>query len=162
MKAFFDRNRQDRLDFIQSHFYTAIEQKFPETQPPFPRFRKRRKLIKKYTDLFNMDNVYEHDVFREMIARINDCFDYKVPVVTLGHWIPLAKGGKHCCKNWIIQIRIDNEQQADEIPDCEKLTWQEQIDYISELLKLCPKPEKVKHVTDFLKTFQEVYDESPV
>lgn len=158
MDSFYDRSREQRFDFIQSHFYTACPQKMPTIKKNKIGKLKRRQLIKIYTTCFNMDTVYEHDVIREMISRINDCFGYKKPRATMGHHIPLGAGGAHSNENWYIQSATENTRQGDLLPLTPKMDWKEQVDHIFDILKDCPNVSKVQDVIDFLPRYEEIYD----
>lgn len=158
MDIFYERDRETRFDFIQSHFYTAEPQKIPSIKPQKRLKLKRKQLIKIYTTCFNMDNVYEHDVIREMICRINDCFGYKKPRATMGHHVPLGAGGDHSNENWYIQSRDSNTNQGNDLPLTAKMSWDEQVMHIFEILKDCPNVSKVQDVIDFLPRYEEIYD----
>lgn len=160
MNTFYDRDREARFDFIQSHYYTAAPQKIPTIKEKKRVKLKRKQLIKIYTASFNMDSVYEHDVIREMIARINDCFDPKFPRATMGHHIPLNAGGHHCNANWFIQDRDINTQQGNKLPETAKMSWNEQVFHIFEILKDTPNIGLIQNVIDFLPVYEGIYDEN--
>lgn len=159
MDIFFDRDRDTRFEFIQSHYYVASPQKIPSIKPKKRVKLKRKQIIKIYTASFNMDTVYEYDVIREMISRINDCFGYEKPRATMGHHIPLNAGGDHSNKNWYIQERLANTRDGNLLPLKPKPTWDEQVFQIFEMLKGCPKIDKIQDVIEFLPTYEGIYDD---
>lgn len=159
MNIFFERDRETRLEFIQSHFYTASPQKLPTIKPQKRVKLKRKQIIKIYTTCFNMDTVYEYDVIREMIYRINDCFGYKKPRATMGHHIPLNAGGDHSNKNWFIQERLENTKEGNNLPLTPKMSWSEQVLHILKIVEDCPNIMKIRDVIDFLPTYMEIYDD---
>lgn len=158
MDIFFVRDRATRFEFIQSHYYTASPQKIPTIKDQKRPKLKRKQLIKIYTTCFNMDTVYEYDVIREMICRINDCFGYKKPRATMGHHIPLNAGGHHSNENWYIQSTAENTRQGNLLPLTPKMDWHEQVNHIFEILKDCPQVSKVQDVIDFLPIYEGIYD----
>lgn len=157
MDCFFAVDREDRYGFIQSHFYTAHPQKIPTINAKRRIKMKRRALIKIYSSCFNMDSVYEYFVFREVISRINDAFEFKKPRATLGHWIPLSQFGNHHVNNWVIQSRIDNNEAGDEIPTTSMWTYDEQIEQIEKILSKCDNEDGKEFVRESYKLLQEVY-----
>lgn len=162
MNCFFEIDRQARMDFISIHNYTFMEQKIPTFNPKRRAKLKRKTLIKIYTQCFNIDSIYEYFLFREVISRINDCFypgERRKPVATLGHWIPLSKGGHHCVDNWIIQSTIENNALSDYVPLEEKWSFNTQIKKIEQMLKNPIKPENVEKVRELYPLLAEVFND---
>lgn len=157
MDAFFARDREARFDFITTHLYTATPQRLPTISPDKRVKLKTRQLLKIYASLFNVDSIYEYDVIREIICRINDCYGYKKPRATLGHWIPMGSGGDHAVHNWFIQERLANTYQGDKIPTEPKWSFERQIQEIEKLLVDVPHPENVAKVRSMYTALMEIY-----
>lgn len=175
---YFGLSREERLSFIDSHYYTFMPNDIPDSvfsegnksrknhrrrveeikktdrdYVPSPQ-SKRKHILKCTVKYFNMDNIYEDFVFREMIAKINDCFE--TPIASLDHWIPIAKGGKHHGSNWVVISNKANEIYADDVK-LEKPTWRKQRNIIEKMLNKSKNREKVREVRQFYNKFFEVY-----
>ncbi|QHJ78910.1 MAG: hypothetical protein [Caudoviricetes sp.] len=162
MNSYYDVERSERRDFINSHFYTGCPQKIP-TINPFKRVRmKRKQLIKIYVKNYNMDTIYEIWTIRELIALINDEAEKQCrPIATLGHWIPLSIGGHDTVSNWFIQSAAENTSQGSKIISNQKWSYEKQIDHIERMIKN-HSDEKKKEIRDFYKVFAEVYESACV
>ena len=81
-----------------------------------------------YLGHYNVDNLYELCVFKNYIYLLNKGWGKISPSdqvhkdgVTLGHWLPMGKGGAHLPSNWFIQKASDNFRSGDKIlPESEK------------------------------------------
>lgn len=119
---------QDREDFLFSHKYDRQNSNWMKLNHEG---LTRKKIIARYFPHYTVDNLYEHCFFKNFITVINEEFGLeKNHQFTLGHHIPLNKGGAHHVSNWFIQAKKDNQIQGDNLPDCPLMSYEEQIDYL--------------------------------
>ncbi len=120
---------EDRDDFIRSHRYSFGHSKAIKLDTEG---LNRDRATSAYYPHYTVDNLFEYCVFRNLITLLNKYGRLpKKRQFTLGHWLPMSRGGTHTSENWIIQTYEDNQKQSDDLPPHPtKWTLNQQIDYI--------------------------------
>ncbi|AZV02326.1 hypothetical protein Arno18_140 [Pectobacterium phage Arno18] len=124
-----------RDQFVRTHIYNKANANYCKLNTDG---LQRRKAIARYLPHYTIENFFEFCVFRNLITLLNQ---YQRSLrrdgsptersFTLGHWIPLARGGVHHPSNWVIQVYRHNNRLGDSMPASkEKWTLDEQVKYI--------------------------------
>jgi hypothetical protein len=136
---------EERAEFIETYRPNYVRSESLRQSDVYKRRRYlhrhvRRRHVRLATSLFTVDNVYEHFVFKNTVAILNKM--YGTAHFTIGHHIPLGRGGHHHRTNWFIQLGKENHQLGDEVPkQRNKMGFKSQV----------------KHLKDYMKKHEEEY-----
>ena len=121
-----------------------------------------------YLGHYNVDNLYELCVFKNYIYLLNKAYE-KISLsdqvhkdgFTLGHWLPMGKGGAHLPSNWFIQKASENFNSGDKIlAEPEKFDYTGQLSYMLDVVMNYNKTIDGTYAEDvffYKDKFKEVY-----
>ncbi len=148
---------EDRDDFVRSHIYRSSGSRVIKLDTTH---LTRDRAISAYYPEYSLDNLYEYCVFRNLITLLNQYGRLeKKRRFTLGHWLPLSRGGTHTPNNWIIQTYSDNQLQKDDLPaSSTKWTLSQQTEYIKNNINFMFVDDTVlRDLQKYIDMFSRVY-----
>lgn len=157
---------EERAEFIEGYRQHYVRSESLRNSNVYKRSKylhkhPRRKHVRLATAFFSVDNVYEFFVFKNVTAILNKM--YGTSHFSIGHHVPLAKGGHHHRTNWFIQLGRENNELGDEMPtQRNKIGYRAQVKYIRDYIvkhekKYKPSIDLKEELDYLLKLLKEVY-----